>query len=107
MKGMFHLKDPTMNPDEIFPRNMGIQPCPPFLCRGIECSIPTSECTGKHWFRPDQASMQCIESIGDRFLRTKHGWFNAFAFRSYQLKPKYKALLGDEKGPFPPGNQRT
>ena len=104
---MFFLKDPYMNPEEIFLRNMGIQSCPPFLYRGVECPTPTSECTGKHWFRPEQASMQCIEAIGDRFLRNKQGWFNAFAFRSYQLKPKYNALMGNEEGPFPPGSQRT
>ena len=104
---MFFLKDPTMNLDEIFLCNMGVQPCSGFLCRGLECPTPTSECTGKHWFRPEQASIQCIEAIGDRFLHTKQGWFNAFVFRSYQLKPKYKALMGNEEGLFPPGNQRT
>ena len=96
-----------MNQEEIFPRNMSVHPCSAFLSRGLECSNPTSECTGKHWFRPEQASMQYIEAIGDRFLRTKQGWFNAFAFRSYQLKPKYKALMGNDEGPFPPGIQRT
>ena len=72
------------------------------------CPTPTSKCnTGKHWFMPGQASLQCIGAIGDRFLRTKKGWFNTFAFCTYKLKPKYKALLGNKEGPFPPGNQRA
>ena len=34
-----------------------------------------------------------LEAIGDRFLETGSGGFVAQAFKSIDLKPKYKSLL--------------
>jgi len=99
-RGMFFLKDPTASAADIFPRGLLPMPCAFFTCCGKECFKSTKECVHKHFIRPKELDMATIETIGDHFLKTKKGWFSAAAFAQYDLKPKYKALLGDKSGPF-------
>ena len=44
--------------------------------------------------------LEAIELIGDHLLAEKVSWFNEYHFLKLAgLKPKYKALLGNEDGP--------
>ena len=99
-KGMFVLKDPNASVADIFPRGIQPLPCVNFTCCGKECFKSSKECTHRHYIRPRDLDMATIEKIGNHFLKTKKGWFSAIAFAQYDLKPKYKALLGDKSGPF-------
>ena len=99
-KGMFCLKDPNASVAGIFPRGIQPLPCANFTCCGKECFKSSRKCTQRHHIRPKDLDIATIENIGDHFLKTKKGWFSAIAFALYNLKPKYKALLGDKSGPF-------
>lgn len=98
-KGMFHLK----NPSNKHPFPSDVEVCASFCCKGLECPHPRGECPDKHIFVPKDSNMHIIESVGDHFLATGTGWFDANAFRGVTLKPKYHPLRGNKNGPFVSG----
>ena len=84
----------------IFPRVLSPMPSALFAYNGKECFKVTRDCPMKHYIKPQYMDMATIEITGNHFLTTKKGWLDAAAFSLYELKPKYKALLGDKNGPF-------
>jgi len=100
-KGMFFLAKPDTGVKEIFPHSLGLSktPCVDFMCQGKACARPGRDCSYFHYFQPDKVPAEDIEKIGDHFLTTKCGWFNAASFKKEALKPKHHKLLGNAQGP--------
>ena len=84
-RGRFSPKDPIMNCEYIVPKGMTPMPRGGFTYKGKEYLVPTRDSTDKQWIKLAHASIHAIELIGDCFLKTKKGWFNANTFISFDL----------------------
>ncbi len=47
-RGMFFLKDSTKNPKDVFLPCLNHMPFAKFMCKGLECTKPPSQCPFKH-----------------------------------------------------------
>jgi hypothetical protein len=118
-RGMFFLKDTSMNPKDIFPPCLNPMPCAKFTCKGLECTEPPGHCPHKHPRDVRNLEADCpnmIKAIANHFIRNNIGWFNYHHFKAADLEPAHKALLGDKKGKhggnapnnaYPPNSRRT
>jgi hypothetical protein len=98
---MFWLQNPRIMITVVFPANLPEKVCVNFCFRGKECKRENDEaCTFLHPCSATDLKLKTIKKIGDHFKDKNIGWFNEYHFmRVPNLKPKYKALMGNKDGP--------
>lgn len=97
-RGMFFLKDPTMELARIFPTNLSEKLCAAFMCKGRECTRPRGQCGFAHRARPVDVKPDDLNKIIAKFREEKSGWLNKHVFAGFQLNPCQALLLGDANG---------
>jgi hypothetical protein len=72
--GMFYLKNPSINPSDVFLKVMPEKICANFTCKGKECS--NASCDFVHPRKPSELKRESIITIADHFNKTNIRWFN-------------------------------
>jgi len=95
--GMFYLKNPSINPSDVFPKVMPEKICANFTCKGKECS--NTACKFVHPRKPSELKRETIIAIADHFNKTNIGWFNEYHFMKMpDITDGVKKLLGNTRG---------
>jgi hypothetical protein len=93
--GMFFLKNPNINPSDVFPRDLPIKLCANFTCKGKECT--NANCGFKHPTKASEIPHKTVLAIASHFSTKDIGWFNKYHFMKMP-KNEVKKLLGNVKG---------
>jgi hypothetical protein len=95
---MFYLHNPSINPADIFPKNMPEKPCVNFTCKGKECN--NTNCDFAHPRKALELKCKRIIAIANSLIKKDVGWFNEYHFmRMPNITDGVKKLLGHTKGP--------
>ncbi len=95
---MFYLHNPSINPSDIFPKDMPKKPCANFTCKGKECN--NTHCDFAHPRKASELKCKTIILIANHFIKKDMGWFNEYHFmRMPNITDGVKKLLGNTKGP--------
>jgi hypothetical protein len=93
--GMFYLRNASINPLDIFPKDIPEKLCTDFSCKGKECNNASF-----FFAHPRKASNKTIVTIASHFIKKDVGWFNKHHFmRIPNITDGVKKLLGNTKGP--------
>jgi hypothetical protein len=96
--GMFYLHNPSINPADIFPRDMPKRVCANFTCKRKECT--NTNCNFAHPRKALELKRKTIILIANHFIKKDMGWFNKHHFmRMPNITDGVKKLLGNTKGP--------
>jgi hypothetical protein len=96
--GMFYLCNPSINPADIFPKDMPKKLCNNFTCKGKECT--NTNCNFAHPRKALELKRKKRILIVNHFIKKDVGWFNEYHFmRMPNIKDGIKKLLGNIKGP--------
>jgi hypothetical protein len=96
--GMFYLGNPSINPMDIFSKDMPKKLCANFTCKGKECINTT--CDFAHPRKALELKHETIILITNHFIKKDVGWFNEYHFmRMPNIIDGVKKLLGNTKGP--------
>jgi hypothetical protein len=95
---MFYLRNPSINPADIFPKDMPEKLCTNFTCNGKECT--NTNCNLAHPRKASELKHKTIILIANHFIKKDVGWFNEYHFmRMPNITDGVKKLLGNTKGP--------
>jgi hypothetical protein len=94
-RGLFYLKDPSMDTSKVFPPNLSQKICVNFTCKGRKCSRPRGQCSFAHPVKPGDISEQDLAAIIAHFHEMNHGWLNKHVFKDFAPVAKHESLLGD------------
>ena len=94
-RGMFYLRNTSINPADIFPADLTPKICPFFTCKGKECNKEADQCPGQHPTKASDIAPCIIAKIGRHFIEKNVGWFNEWHFARVDLAPELKALCGN------------
>ncbi len=96
--GMFYLCNLSINPADIFPKDMPKKLCANFTCKGMECT--NTNCNFAHPRKASELKQETIILIANHFIKKNMGWFNKYHFmRMPNITDGVKKLLGSTKGP--------
>ncbi len=96
--GMFILHNESINPADIFPRDMPKQLCTSFTCKGKECN--NTNCDFACPRKALELKCKVIIAIANHFIKKDVGWLNKYHFmRMPNITDGVKKLLGNTKGP--------
>ncbi len=96
--GMFYLRNPSINPADISPKDMPKKLCANFTCKGKECT--NTNCDFAHPRKASELKRKTIILIANHFIKKDVGWFNKYNFmRMPNITEGVKKLLGNTKGP--------
>jgi hypothetical protein len=96
--GMFYLRNPSINPADIFPKDMPKRLCTNFTCERKECT--NTNCDFTHPRKASELKRKTIILIANHFIKKDVGWFNKYHFmRMPNITEGVKELLGNTKGP--------
>ena len=96
--GMFYLCNLSINPADIFPKDMPEKLCTNFTCKGKECT--NTNCNFAHPRKASELKRKTIILIANNFIKKNVGWFNEYHFmRMPNITDGVKKLLGNTKGP--------
>jgi hypothetical protein len=94
--GMFYLCNPSINPADIFPKNMPEKLGANFTCNGKECT--NTNCNFAHTRKSLELKHKTIILIANHFIRKDVGWFNKYHFmRMPNITDGVKKLLGNTR----------
>jgi hypothetical protein len=96
--GMFYLCNASINPTDIFPRDMPEKLCVNFTCKGKECNNTNCgfACPGK----ASELKHKMIITIANHFIKKDMGWLNKCHFmRMPNITDGVNKLLGNTMGP--------
>ncbi len=65
--GMFYLRNPTINPADIFPKDMPKKLCTNFTCKGKECT--NTNCNFAHPRKASELKCKTIILIANHFIK--------------------------------------
>jgi hypothetical protein len=95
---MFYLRNPSVNPADIFPKDMPEKLCANFTCKGKECN--NTNCDFAQPRKASELKRKTIIAIANHFIKKDLGWFNKYHFmRMLNITDSVKKLLGNTKGP--------
>jgi hypothetical protein len=96
--GMFYLRNPSINPADIFPNDMPEMLCANFTCKEKECT--NTNCNFAHPRKALELKRKTIILTANHFIKKDMGWFNENYFmRMPNITDGVKKLLGNKKGP--------
>jgi hypothetical protein len=98
--GMFYLCNLSINPADIFPKDMPEKLCANFTCKGKECT--NTNCNLAHPRKALKLKRKTIILIANHFIKNDVRWFNEYHFhfmRMPNITDGVKKLLGNTKGP--------
>ncbi len=96
--GMIYLRNPSINPADIFPKDMPKKLCANFTCKGKDCT--NTNCDFTHPRKALELKCETIILIANHFIKKDKGWFNKYHFmRMPTTTDGVKNLLGNTKGP--------
>jgi hypothetical protein len=75
---MFYLRNISMNPSDVFPKNMPEKICVNFTCKGKECT--NASCDFTHPRRPSVLKRETILLIPSHFTKWDISWFDESHF---------------------------
>jgi hypothetical protein len=76
--GMFYLCNPSINPADIFPKDMPEKICANFTCKGKECT--NTNCNFAHPRKALELKRKMIILIANHLIKKDVGWFNKYHF---------------------------
>jgi hypothetical protein len=95
---MFYLHNLSINPADIFPRDMPEKLCTNFACKGKECN--NTNCDFAHPRKALELKLKMIIAIANHFIKKDVRWLNEYHFmRMPNITDGVKKLLGNTKGP--------
>jgi hypothetical protein len=96
--GMCYRYNPSINPSDIFPKDMPKKLCANFTCKGKECN--STNCDFTHPRKASELKHKTIILITNHFIKKDMGWFNKYHFmRMPNITDGVKKLLGNTEGP--------
>jgi hypothetical protein len=96
--GMFYLRNNSINPSDVFPKNKPDKICANFTCKGKECN--NVNCNFVHLRRPSELKRETILTIANHFTKRDIGWFNEYHFMKMPNNTdEIKKLLWNTKVP--------
>ncbi len=96
--GMFYLCNPSINPADIFSKDMPRKLWANFTSKGKECI--NTNCDFAHPRKALELKRKTIILIANHFIKKAVGWFNEYHFmRMPNITDGVKKLLGNTKGP--------
>jgi hypothetical protein len=96
--GMYYLRNASINPVDIFPKDIPEKLCVNFTCKGNECN--NTNCDFTHPRKASELKRDTIIAITNPFVKKYVGWFNKYHFmRMPTITDGVKKLLGNTKGP--------
>jgi hypothetical protein len=96
--GMFYLRNLSINPADIFPKDMPEKLCANFTCKGKECT--NTNCDFAHPRKASELKCKKMILIANHFIKKDVGWFNEYHFmRMPNITDGVKKFLGNTKGP--------
>ncbi len=96
--GMFYLRNPSINPADIFPMDMPEKLCANVTCKGRECN--NTNCDFAHPRKASELKRETIIVIANHFIKKDMAWFNKYHFmRMPNITDSVEKLLGNTKGP--------
>jgi hypothetical protein len=97
--GMFYLHNPSINPADIFPKDMPKKLCANFTYKGKE--FTNTNCDFAHPKKASELKRKTIILIPNNFIKKDVGWFNKYHFmRMPNITDGVKKLLGNTKGSY-------
>jgi hypothetical protein len=91
---MFYLSNASINPADIFPRDMPEKLCANFTCKGKQCN--NTNCDFAHPRKDSELKCKTIIAIANHFIKKDLGWLNKYHFmRMPNITDGVKKLLGD------------
>ncbi len=104
--GMYYLRNLSINPADICPKDMPKKLCADFTCKGNECT--NTNCDFAHPRKASELKRKTIILIASHFIKKDVGWFNKYHFmRMPNITEGVKKLLGNTKGPTSVGPVST
>jgi hypothetical protein len=95
--GYVYLHNLSINPVDIFPKDMPKKLCANFTCKGKECH--NTNCDFAHPRKALELKRETIIAIANHFIKKDMGWFNEYHFmRIPNITDGVKKLLGNTKG---------
>ena len=73
---MFYLCNPSINPADIFPKDMPEKLCANLTCKGKECT--NTNCDFAHPRKASELKCKTIILIANHFIKKDVGWFNEY-----------------------------
>ncbi len=96
--GMFYLHNPSINPADIFSKDVPKKLCTNFTCKGKECI--NTNCNFSHPRKALELKRKKIILIANHFIKKDAGWFNKYHFmRMPNITDGVKKLLRNTKSP--------
>jgi hypothetical protein len=96
--GMFYLSNPSINPADVFPKDMPKKFCTNFTCKGEECN--NTNCDFAHPRKASELKRKTITVIANHYIKKDVGWFNKYhIMRMPNITDGVNKLLGNTKGP--------
>ncbi len=94
---MFYLCDLSINPADIFPKDMPKKLCANFTCKGKKCTNTNYDFA--HPRKALELKRKMIILIATHFIKKDMGWLNEYHFmRMPNITDGVKKLLGNTKG---------
>ncbi len=75
---MSYLRNVSINPLDIFPKDMPEMLCANFACKGKECN--NANCKFAYPWKASELKHKTIISIVNHFIKKDMGWFNKYHF---------------------------
>jgi hypothetical protein len=96
--GMLYLRNISINPSNVFLKDMPKMICANFTCKGKERNNTT--CNFTHPMVPSELKRETIWEFTSHFTKQDIYWFNEYHFMKMpNITNKVKKLLGNKKGP--------
>jgi hypothetical protein len=95
--GMLYLRNISINPLTLFPKDLPKKICTNFICKGKECT--NANCDFACPRRPSELKRETILVIASHFINRDISWFNENYFMKMpNITNKIKRLLRNTKG---------
>jgi hypothetical protein len=96
--GVFYLRNASIIPSDMFPKDIPDKICTTFTCKGKDCN--NVDCNFIHPRRPSELKRETIFGNHQSFHQMRYWLVQQVSFHEdAQISDKIKKLLGNTKGP--------